>query len=75
MSDKEVALGALLITISDLCDAAEAHGIVENPPPDVLAPLIEEARQFDIEFDSTPSLEALHLAVEAAAQQASGPID
>ena len=75
MADKEVALGALLITISDLCDAAETHGIVENPPAEVLAPLVEEARQFDIEFDGTPSLEALHLAVEAAAQEAAGSTD
>lgn len=74
MSDTATAMGALLITISDMCDQAEAHGIVGNPPATVLAPLISEAERLGIVFDTPPSLQELHVAVEAAAQKtAEGP--
>lgn len=69
MAANTVALGALLITITNLCDAAEAHGIVEPPSPDVLGPLIAEAKCCAIHFASTPTLEELRLAVDTAAQQ------
>ena len=70
MSEQAKALGALLLTITDLCDKAEMHGIVENPSSDVLAPLIDDASQLGIAFDATPDLNQLQTAVEAAAQRA-----
>ena len=72
MSEQAKALGALLITISDLCDDAEAHGIIQNPPAAVLGPLIEDASHLGIALDAAPTLAELHLAVEAAAQQSGG---
>ncbi len=68
MSDTATALGALLITLSDMCDRAEAQGIVGNPPAEVLEPLIREAQRLGIAFDAPPTLTDLHLAVETAAQ-------
>ncbi|MBC7513892.1 MAG: hypothetical protein H7234_05580 [Herminiimonas sp.] len=75
MSEQAKALGALLLTITDLCDKAELHGIVENPPPEVLAPLIDDASQLGIAFEATPGLTQLQTAVEAAAQRAAGVPD
>ena len=75
MSEQAKALGALLLTITDLCDEAELHGIVENPSPATLAPLIEDASQLGIAFDATPNLTQLQTAVEAAAQRAAGAPD
>lgn len=72
MSEQAKALGTLLLTITDLCDQAELHGIVENPSPEVLAPLIDDASQLGISFDATPDLTQLQTAVEAAAQRAGG---
>lgn len=70
MSEQAKALGALLIVLTDLCDAAEAHGIVGTPPADVLGPLIDEASRLGVVLEAQPSLADLHLAVEAAAQRA-----
>ncbi|GAC1411071.1 MAG: hypothetical protein NVSMB6_12060 [Burkholderiaceae bacterium] len=72
MEDTAAALGGLLITLSDLCDSAEAHGIIGNPPAAVLAPLVREAERLGIVFEVPPSLNELHLAVETAAQKAAG---
>ena len=68
MSERDRALAELLIRIADLSDAAETHGVVHNPPPDVLDPLLADAGKLDIRFDELPSLAELHQAVEAAAQ-------
>lgn len=70
MTEQAKALGALLLTITDLCDKAELQGIVENPSPEVLAPLIDNASQLGIAFDAAPDLTQLQSAVEAAAQRA-----
>ena len=72
MSEQAKALGTLLLTITDLCDQAEMHGIVQNPSPEVLAPLIDDASQLGIAFDTAPDLTQLQTAVEAAAQRAGG---
>jgi predicted carbohydrate-binding protein with CBM5 and CBM33 domain len=71
MSEHAKALGALLIKISDMCDSAEAHGIVQNPQPGALGPLIKDADLLGIRFVAPPSLADLHMEVEAAAQRAS----
>ncbi len=68
MSDQTQALGTLLIEISDLAGAAEDHGIVGQPPRDVLAPLIEQAQQLGVDVAPQATLADLHLAVELAAQ-------
>lgn len=73
MSEQAKALGALLLTITDLCDKAELQGIVENPSPAILAPLIDDASQLGIAFDATPDLSQLQSAVEAAAQRTASP--
>ena len=69
MSEQTKALGALLITVSDLCDAAEAHGIVAGLPAVELGPLIDAAARLGIHFETTPTLAELHLALEIAAQR------
>jgi hypothetical protein len=69
MSDNEKALGTLLMAVADLSNAAETHGIVGNPPLDMLDPLIEAAAALGVHFDHVPSLAELHLALEAAAQR------
>ena len=69
MSEQAKALGAMLITVADLCNAAEARGIVENLPAVDLGPLIEAASRLGIRFETTPTLAELHLALEAAAQR------
>ncbi len=73
MSEQAKALGALLIEIAALSDAAEAHGIIENPPPAILDPLVVRARALGIAFDAPPSLGELHLAVETTAQDVGRP--
>ena len=75
MSEQAKALGALLLTITDLCDQAEMQGIVGTPPPEVLAPLIDDASHLGIAFDAAPDLTALQMAVEAAAQRAAATPD
>lgn len=75
MSEQAKALGALLLSITDLCDKAELHGIVESPSPEILAPLIDDASQLGIAFDATPNLTQLQTAVEAAAQRQAGAPD
>jgi predicted carbohydrate-binding protein with CBM5 and CBM33 domain len=71
MSDQAKALGALLLTISGMCDEAEAHGIVQNPPAIVLGTLVDDAAELGVEFSSDPTLAELHMAVDAAAQRSS----
>ena len=68
MSNQSQALGTLLIEIVDLAGSAEDHGIVGNPPQDVLGPLIEQAQQLGVEVAPQATLADLHLAVELAAQ-------
>ena len=70
MSEQAKSLGALLLTITDLCDKAEMQGIVGSPSTEVLAPLIDDASHLGIAFDAAPDLTQLQIAVEAAAQRA-----